>query len=344
MKKILIILSALCLVAGTSANAAGDPAEAPAGGVLLKSVDFETPAGFSPWPEDSQIELDTEEFKSGKSSIVFTPDNNFVAYFYQKLIPGHEYVITCWVKTDVEPIKRCGIGVNFAKEGGGNSSAGSVLFPFAELMKADNEWHFCKVTFKAPAEAVRGQVMLSLYRSNATVFVDDFKLYDMSAKSVSPGTTVTKGTVLKSLKFTSADGLNSDPKGKIALGKPEENEGRACLEFIPNNDKDCLAYTAYFYQRMTPGQYVAEFDYKAPAEPIARAAFLVQFGGSGKKIGDLGSVTKKVAEFGTCDGSWQHVVIPFTVPEGTETARIMFSLYRTNVPVSFADFQLIKVE
>lgn len=343
MKKILVLLSSFCLALGAqeSTSAEGAP-QAPQGGILLKSLNFESNAGFSKWPGDAQVELDPEEFKEGKSSIVFTPDNNYVAYFFQKLVPGHEYVITCWAKMDAEPIKRCGIGVNFAKQGGGNSSAGSVIFPFAELMPADNEWHFCKVTFKAPEGAVRGQVMLSLLRTNATVFVDDFRLYDMSAKSVAKGTTATKGKVLRKLNFVSTSGLNSDPKGKIALGKPENNDGRACIEFIPNNDRDCLAYTAYFYQRLFPGDYVIEFDYQTPAEPIARAALMIQFGGPGKKLGELGTVTRKVSEFGVCDGSWQHAVIPVKVPQGVNNARILFAFYRTNVPIRIADFQIIR--
>ncbi len=344
MKKMILMLTALCMAAGAAETATDNPtkAQAPQGGILLKSINFESPSGFSKWPADSQVELDTEDFKEGKSSIVFTPDNHYVAYFYQKLTPGHEYVITCWAKMDTEPIKRCGIGVNFAKQGGANSSAGNVNFPFAELIPADNEWHFCKVTFKAPENAVRGQVMLSLLRTNATVFIDDFKLYDMSAKSVAQGTTVTKGTPLKAMKFNSNKGIYSDPKGKITLGKPEENDGRACLVFIPNNDKDCLAYTAYFYQRLFPGDYVVEFDYQTPSDPIARAALIIQFSGPGKKLGEVGTITKKVSDFGACDGSWQHAVIPFKVPQGVNNARIMFAFYRINVPIRIADFKIFK--
>lgn len=345
MKKQLVIASMLCAAACFAQNAdSAAPAASEPAGALLKSISFDTTAGFQQWPDDSQIELDDEVFKEGKASIVFTPDNNFVAYFYQKLIPGHEYTITCWVKMESDLIKRCGISVSFAKQGGGNSSAGRVHFPFADLAPADNEWHQCKVTFKAPEEAVRGQVMLAMHRANTTVFIDDFKMYDMSAKSVAANTTVTQGKVLKSMKFTNTVGLMSDPKGKIVLGKAEENDGRACLVFTPNNDKDCLAYTVYYYQKITPGKYVFEFDYQAPSDPIARACLLAQFGGPGKKLGQLGTFTRKVSDFGVCDGSWQHAVIPVTVPEGTANARIMFAFFRTNVQIKIADFKIIQTE
>ncbi len=350
MKKIFLLLFAFAFAvigaegaAASAENVAAATEQAAPVGALLKSLGFESETEFSRWPGDSVAELDPEEFKEGKSSLVFTPDNNYAAYFFQNVIPGREYMITCWAKMDTEPIKRCGIGVNFAKAGGGNGSAGSVNFPLVELLPADNEWHQIKVNFKAPEGAVRAQVMLAMYRSNAVVFFDDFKLYDLSAKSVAQGTTVTEGKVIKALKFTSTRGLISDPKGKIVLGKAAENEGRDCMVFIPNNTKDCLAYTVYFYQRIFPGDYVVEFDFQAPAAPIDRAAFIMQFGGLGKNIGQLGSVTVKTKDFGTCDGSWQHAVIPVKVPAGVNNSRVMFAYYRTNVPIRIADFKIIKV-
>ena len=90
MKKMILMLTALCMAAGAAETATDNPtkAQAPQGGILLKSINFESPSGFSKWPADSQVELDTEDFKEGKSSIVFTPDNHYVAYFYQKLTPG----------------------------------------------------------------------------------------------------------------------------------------------------------------------------------------------------------------------------------------------------------------
>ena len=65
MKKMMLSFAIVC-AAGTLA----------AQGRLLKSLDFENENGIQKWPADSVLELDPEEAKQGKNSIVFTPDNN----------------------------------------------------------------------------------------------------------------------------------------------------------------------------------------------------------------------------------------------------------------------------
>ena len=149
-------------------------------GRLLKYWDFEDETEIQVWPEDAVIELDDEFAVAGKRSIVFTPDNNFVAYFYQEMKGGHRYSLRFFVKLNAVPIERVAVVVAFAKAGGGNGSAGRESFPLAKLVAADGEWHECVVEFMSPAEAVKAQVMLSMYRSNAEVFIDELTLHDLS--------------------------------------------------------------------------------------------------------------------------------------------------------------------
>ena len=156
-------------------------------GRLLKYWDFEDETDIQVWPEDSIIELDDEFAVAGHRSIVFTPDNNFVAYFYQEMTGGHRYKLRFFAKLSAVPIERVAVAVAFAKAGGGNGSAGRESFPLVKIVAADNEWHECVVEFTAPAEAVKAQVMLSMYRSNAEVFIDELSLCDLSV----PGTQAT---------------------------------------------------------------------------------------------------------------------------------------------------------
>ena len=153
-------------------------------GRLLKYWDFEDETDIQVWPEDSVIELDDEFAVAGKRSIVFTPDNNFVAYFYQEMMGGHRYRLRFFAKMSAVPIERVAVAVAFAKADGGNGSAGRESFPFAKLAVADSEWHECVIEFTAPAEAVKAQVMFSMYRSNAEIFIDELTLHDLSE----PGT------------------------------------------------------------------------------------------------------------------------------------------------------------
>ena len=110
-----------------------------------------------------------------------------MAYFYQEMTGGHRYKLRFFAKLSAVPIERVAVAVAFAKAGGGNGSAGRESFPLVKIVAADNEWHECVVEFTAPAEAVKAQVMLSMYRSNAEVFIDELSLCDLSV----PGTQAT---------------------------------------------------------------------------------------------------------------------------------------------------------
>ncbi len=332
MKKKMLILAVLCAAGTVTAQ-----------GRLLKSIDFESKSGFQQWPEDAVVELDTEDAKQGKSSIVFTPDNNYVAYFYQKLAPGHEYCIKFWVKMEKAPIKRCGVSIAFAKEGGGNGSGGGLNFPIADLAPADNKWHECTVKFKAPPDIVKGQIMLAMHRTDTVVFMDDFKLYDTSVEAPKPverGTAVSKGQLLKSISFANASGLMKWPNDvAFDFQKPDGPEGRPAIVFTP-----AASYSAYFYQQMNPGQYSIEFDWMANEKPISRCGVIVFFTSKGGKRGDLGQKTVPLESLGEADGSWKHAAIPVTVPQGAGITQIMLAMYRTNTPVYIADLKIFQEE
>lgn len=151
------------------------------GGTLLKSLTFEDEKGFQAWPGDCTVELDEEEFTEGKKSIVFTPDNNFVVYFWQQYRPGVKYAATFKMKAEKTLIPRITFAVNFKKAD--RSSAGTFAKPLKDLAPCDNEWHDVRVEFTCPEGAVRGQTMLSMFRCNTTVFIDDFKLYELDGSA-----------------------------------------------------------------------------------------------------------------------------------------------------------------
>lgn len=151
-------------------------------GKLLKALPFEDPKEIQTWPGDCTVELDDEEKTQGKTSIVFTPDNNFCAYFWQKLTPGKTYTASFMVKADKAPIPRITFAVNFKNSNG--KPAGAFSKPIRDLVPCDDKWHPATVSFAAPAGACRGQVMLAMFRSNATIFIDDFKLYEGGAGDV----------------------------------------------------------------------------------------------------------------------------------------------------------------
>lgn len=143
---------------------------------LLKSIPFESEKEIQAWPGDCTIELDDEEKTEGKTSIVFTPDNNFCAYVWQAYQPGKTYTAVFDVKAEKAPIPRITFAVNF--KGAGNASVGSFSRPIRDLVPCDNQWHTAKVTFTCPAGANRGQTMLAMFRCNTTVFVDNLRLYE----------------------------------------------------------------------------------------------------------------------------------------------------------------------
>ena len=94
--------------------------------------------------------------------------------------------------------------------GGGDLADRRIAFsqPIRDLVPCDDKWHPATVSFAAPTGACRGQVMLAMFRSNATIFIDDFKLYEggsgdvpaARATAVSPAAGG-KGEMLIRVKF-----------------------------------------------------------------------------------------------------------------------------------------------
>ncbi|MGN0833975.1 MAG: hypothetical protein ACI4RD_10075 [Kiritimatiellia bacterium] len=143
---------------------------------LLKVIPFESEKEIQAWPGDCTIELDDEEKTEGKTSIVFTPDNNFCAYVWQAYQPGKTYTAVFDVKADKAPIPRITFAVNF--KGAGNATVGTFSRPIRDLVPCDGRWHQARATFTCPAGANRGQTMLAMFRCNATVFVDNLRIYE----------------------------------------------------------------------------------------------------------------------------------------------------------------------
>lgn len=330
MKKFTLVLAAACFAGSVAAE-----------GRLLRSFDFEKEAGLQKWPGDAVMELDPEAPQQGKSSIVFTPDNNYVAYFYQNMVPGREYAVKFWYKADKLPIKRCGILLNFTKKGGKNGDAGTQLFSLADFGTANDEWHEQTLKFTAPPETANCQVQLAFYRTNATVNIDNLRLYDAgapAAESVAPGKVVSTGKLLKQVDFASAAGLQKWPVESVFdLRQPDGKDGRAAIAFMPDS-----SYSAYFYQQLAPGEYSIEFDWKANETPIARCAMILFFTSKGGKRGDLGNTTVPLSTLGEADGGWKHASFKFTVPANAGASQVMMAMYRTNTPVYIADLKIFQ--
>ena len=165
------------------ALACGALGPALAEGRLVRAIPFESEKEIQAWPGDCTVELDDEEKVEGEKSIVFTPDNNFCAYVWQRYAPGKPYTATFRVKAEKPPIPRIAFAVNFKKADG--TPAGSFSKPIRDLVTCDNTWQSARVTFVCPPEAVRGQTMFAMFRCNTTVFIDDFKLYEGEAPAAS---------------------------------------------------------------------------------------------------------------------------------------------------------------
>ncbi len=310
-------------------------------GKLLKHWNFESSEGMMKWPEGTTVELDEEEFKQGKKSIVFTPDNGYCVYFYTPVAAGKEYSVNFWYKADKTPIKRCGVLVNFAKPDGGNNSAGSQLLSLSDICEPDNQWHQANFKFTAPPDAVKAQIQLAFYRTNATVFIDDFKFYDESVtveKPTIPTAPVSTGQLVKAVDFSSATGLTLWPtEAKLTLTKDEEI-GRNFVSFTPANN-----YSVYWYMKPLPGKiYAVEFLFRANGDAIKRCGFSLFFTAPGGKRGDLGIQEFPLVTMGDSNGNWRPASFKFTVPANTATCQFMLNFYRCNIDVDIADLKIFQ--
>lgn len=179
MKRSIKILSATIMFWGLNAITAF-PQDAQ--GTLIWENGYETIKGLIAWPNGSQIVLDTENKKNGNSSILFTADNNCTVYAYLPMKSNYKYHISLWYKADKTPISRNGILCNFNKKGEGNGSAGNKLLPF-ENINADKQWHEFSADFVSLPETAVCQFQTCFYRTNASVNIDDIKLYELGSAS-----------------------------------------------------------------------------------------------------------------------------------------------------------------
>ncbi len=152
-------------------------AEEPEGTTVYEN-DFEQTKGLSAWPGGASVVLDEEAPNSGKSSIHFNQDNNYVAYWYLDVKPGYAYALSLMIRSEAKPLERNGVKINFNKEGGGNGSAGSKTMSFGNI-QADGQWHEFKGGFAVPADAVRIQVILDLFRTQTQVHIDDVAIREI---------------------------------------------------------------------------------------------------------------------------------------------------------------------
>ena len=146
-------------------------------GKVLFHQDFETSTGTFTWPAVPVV-LDTKIFKSGKSSIQFTPDNNYAAYWYLKVISGHRYTVSLAYRADKKMLARNGISIAFNLPGQGNASGGRTSLSFGDN-QADSEWHQFEGTFDVPTGVNNAQFLLDFFRSISIVNIDDLTVIDM---------------------------------------------------------------------------------------------------------------------------------------------------------------------
>lgn len=156
--------------------------------------EFESSTGIFFWPNGTSVSLDTKELKSGKSSINFTPDNNYSAYWYFDVEPSQRYKVSFWYRADKKILARNGVSVNFNLPGQGNGSGGRAELSLGDG-KADGQWHEYEATFDVPEKVTRVQFMLNFYRTIATVNIDDLKVIPAgptpdSAKAAKPAAPV----------------------------------------------------------------------------------------------------------------------------------------------------------
>jgi hypothetical protein len=328
-------------------------------GDLVKQVGFDATRGLRKWPANATLELDTEKKHSGKSSIVFTPDNHYVAYFYQKMQPNRQYTVSFWYMLEKVPIKRCGIIFNFNKKDGGNGSAGKKLFSMSEFAEADGQWHQFTGTFTTPADTAISQIQLSFYRTNAVVFIDEFKLYEgasianaavpeavVKRESNSDKSTVTapavaaapaSGQLVKSFNFSNSSGWTKWPKANtIEIEKATGSNDKNSVVFTPDNN-----YCLYYYQRFKPSMtYQVNFFWKADKMPYKRCGFTLYFTSKGGKRGDKGVKNISLSSLGAISEQWQAGSFTFVFPEGAYTCQFMLNFYRSNAVVQIAELKI----
>lgn len=211
----------------------------------ISEQNFESAEGISTWPGGTRVVLDDQDPKSGSSSIYFNQDNNYSAYWYIDVKPGYEYDLSLAIRSTGKPLERNGIKINFNKEGEGNGSAGSETMSFGDIL-ADGQWHEFEGGFVVPADAVRIQVILDLFRTQAQVHIDDVVIREIGP--VEPG---------------------SEPAGQKASSASEGSTDEGTAPFENGDFSDgTTGWTPWF--KPEQATYALDTDYKHSGDASMR--------------------------------------------------------------------------
>ncbi|MCC7517670.1 MAG: carbohydrate binding domain-containing protein [Verrucomicrobiae bacterium] len=206
-------------------------------GTEVSSNDFESLQGLAAWPAGTPLHLDSENPKSGRSSIQFMPATGCSAYWYVKLEPETKYRIKLFYRMDRPTLPRHGILFQFSKRDGETGGLGSVLFSFdkeSELV-ADDQWHEMVREFVTPAETQSCRLQLAFYRTPSTVNIDALTLSLLGpaskegpAKTASappPATPPSPAATPKEFEFSNGD-FEAGTAGWSPWFKPEQAQWR----------------------------------------------------------------------------------------------------------------------
>jgi hypothetical protein len=242
---------------------------------------FEASKGILFWPNGAVVTLDSKNFKSGASSISFTPDNNYVAYWYLDVKPAHRYKVTLWYRADKKMLARNGVAINFNLPGQGNGSGGRTNLSFGEN-KADSEWHEFEATFDVPEKVTKVQFLVDLFRTIAAVNIDDLKVTEVgptpeSAKAApaAPTNTDTFSNGDFSQGLTKWSPWFKDEEAKAVVDNENKHEGKSSVRMTGGAGRHMLAqrvsvtpgalYTISFWARTendTTGNSAVAFDFQ----------------------------------------------------------------------------------
>ncbi len=253
--------------------------------------EFENSTGIFFWPNGTSVTLDAKEFKSGKSSITFTPDNHYTAYWYVDVEPSQRYKVSFWYRADKKMLARNGVSVSYNLPGQGNGSGGRTEISLGEG-KADSQWHEFEATFDVPEKVTRTQFMLNFFRTIATVNIDDLKLTLVgptpeSAKTAKPAATAAVATEAFS-NGNFSEGLAKwspwfkDGEATAVVDNENKHDGKPSVRLSGEAGRHILAqrvavepgqvYTISFWARTendTVGNSAVTFDF-SPTNAVPR--------------------------------------------------------------------------
>jgi hypothetical protein len=261
------------------------PVYAPAEEKTEKQVfnhEFENSTGIFFWPNGTSVTLDTKEFKSGKSSITFTPDNHYTAYWYVDVEPGQRYKVSFWYRADKKMLARNGISISFNLPGQGNGSGGRTELSLGEG-KADNQWHEFESTFDVPEKVTRIQFMLNFFRTISNVNVDDLKLTQLgptpeSAKAAKPTAAPAVTDAFSNGDFSQGlarwSSWFKDGEATAVVDNENKHEGKPSVRLAGGAGRHILAQRV----AVEPGQvYTVSFWARTQNDTVGNSAVTLDF-------------------------------------------------------------------